>query len=309
MIIGKKVKKPTLISESLQIEYRIEKEQAEFVKYLGEEEEYRVPAEIEGYPVVQIAPYAFAERRNLYAVSLPEMVHTIGAHAFYNCRSLSSLSFYDRLEEIEDGAFKNCYQLKHLTLQTESSHKMVLKNILADITEGISVTIYYKDDVKTERAELVFPPYLVEYAENTPARILEKQAYGSGERYRHCLYSGQLDFEQYDQLFDYSVAVDEMEYPIRCAVSRVRYPYALKEENREHYENFLQSKMEKVLTYYIQREDADTLKWMLDTKRLSREAMNEASELCRKYGKNSLLPLLVEYQNENFKPKKKSFSL
>lgn len=309
MIIGKKVKKPTLISETLQIEYRIEKDEAEFVKYLGDEEEYQVPEKIEGYPVVKIAPYAFAERRNLYGVSLPELVHTIGAHAFYNCRSLTHLNFHDRLTDIEDGAFKNCYQLKHLTLQTAPDHRMVLKNILADLTEGISVTIYYKDEVKTERAELVFPPYLVEYAENTPARILEKQAYGSGERYRHCLYSGQLDFEQYDQLFDYSLAVDELEYPICCAVNRVRYPYALKEESREHYEAFLEEKMRKVLTYYIRKEDADTLKWMLETKRLSKDSMNDAADLCRKYGKNGLLPMLVEYQNENFKPKKKSFSL
>lgn len=309
MIIGKKVKKPTLISETLQIEYRMEEEQAEFVKYLGEEEEYQIPEKIEGYPVVQIAPYAFAERRNLYSLSLPEMVHTIGAHAFYNCRSLTDLSFHDRLVDIEDGAFKNCYQLQHLTLHTKPGRKMVLKNILTDLTEGISVTIYYKDDTKTERAELVFPPYLVEYAENTPARILEKQAYGSGERYRHCFYGGQLDFEQYDQLLDYSLAVDEIEYPIRCAVNRVRYPYALKEENRERYENFIQDKITKVLNYYIQIEDGDTLRWMLDTKRLSLEAMNEAVELCRKYGKNGLLPLLVEYQNVNFKPKKKSFSL
>lgn len=309
MIIGKKVKKPTVISEEWKIEYRIENEEAEFVKYLGEEDEYEVPETIEGYPIVKIAPYAFAERRTLYSVHLPAHVRVIGAHAFYNCRGLHSLGFYDELEDIEDGALKNCYSLTHLVLRTSPQNKMVLKNILMDTTEGIHVTIYYRDGVEEERAELVFPPYLVEFAENTPARILEKQAYGSGERYRHCLYSGLLDYEQYDQLFDFSIAVDNVEYPIQCAVNRIRYPYSLKEDSKSHYEAFVKKEIQKVLSFYIQKEDADTLKWMLDAKMLSKEEMNLASDLCRKYGKNSLLPMLVEYQNVHFKPKKKSFSL
>ena len=159
---------------------------------------------------------------------------------------------------------------------------LFLKNILADTPEGIHVTIYYEVDGDVKRAELVFPPYLVEYEENTPARILEKHAYGSGERYRHCIYSGLLDFEQYDQLFDFSVAVDHIEYPIQCAVGRLRYPYSLKEEYETKYEDFLRKEMDKVLSFYIKKEDGETVKWMLDTKRLNKEDMNLASDLCRK---------------------------
>lgn len=309
MIIGKKVEKPTMVSDELKIEYRIENDEAEFVKYLGEEDEYTVPETIEGVPVVKIAPYAFAERRTLYCVHLPKHVRVIGAHAFYNCRGLYSLGFYDELSDIADGAFKNCYQLHHLVLHTDSSHKMVLKNILMDITEGVLVTIYYENEKKTERAELVFPPYLVEFAENTPARIFEKQAYGSGERYRHCLYAGQLNFEQYDALLDYSIAVDQLEYPIQCAMNRLRYPYSLKTEYKDRYEEFVKKERMKVLDFYIKKEDSDMLNWMLEEKMLTKEDVNEATELCRKHGKNGLLPMLVEYQNVNFKPKKKSFSL
>lgn len=309
MIIGKKGKKPTVISDELKIEYRIENEEVEFVKYLGEEDEYTVPETIEGYPVVKIAPYAFAERRTLYSVDLPRHVRIIGAHAFYNCRGLYSLGFYDELVDIEDGAFKNCYMLSHLLLRTNPEHKMVLKNILMDTADGLLVTIYYENEHGSERAELIFPPYLVEFAENTPARIFEKQAYGSGERYRHCLYSGLLDFEQYDQLLSYSIAVDDMEYPIQCAMNRLRYPYRLKEDAKKQYEYFVKKEISKVLEFYIKREDADFIRWMLDEKMLSKADMNLASELCRKHGKNGLLPMLVEYQNVNYKPKKKSFTL
>ena len=305
MIIGKKVKKPTLISEELKIEYRIEQGEAEFVKYLGNEDEYEVPELIDGYPVTKIGAYAFAERRTLYSVMLPRKIRIIGAHAFYNCRGLTRLGFYDELIDIADGALKNCYSLSHLVFRTGAEPKMVLKNILADTTEGLLVTIYYGE----ERADLIFPPYLVEFSANEPARVQSKEAYGSGERYRHCLYGGQLDFSQYDALFDYSLAVDEMEYPIQCAVNRLRYPYQLKAEHKERYETFFRNEIKKVLSFYINKEDADVIKWMLEGKMLSKEEMNLAAELCRTKGKNSLLPMLVEYQNINFKPKKKSFSL
>lgn len=309
MIIGKKQKKPVLVSEEYQAEYRIEDGKAEFVKYLGQEEEYEIPKTIEDAPVTVLSAYAFSEHRNLISVHLPPMLERIGAHCFYNCRGLKELSLYDKLEEIEDGVFKNCQSLSHLTLSTMPENKLVIKNILMDTTEGIGVTIYYGEGEEAERAEVIFPPYLVEYEENTPARICEKQAYGSGERYRHCLYGGQLNFDQYDQLFDFSVAVDSLEYPIQSAVGRLRFPYSLKEEGRKRYEKFLKERIEKVLTFYIKREDTEMIQWFLDEKRLSQEEMGMAADLCRKYQKNGILPMLMEYQNENFKPKKKNFDL
>lgn len=309
MIIGKKVEKPVLIAKEYQAEYRIEGEKAEFVRYLGEEEEYEVPPFLDHYPVTRVGAYAFSEHRNLDSVHLPPQLEEIGAHAFYNCRGLKELSLYDKISEIEDGAFKNCGNLSHLTLYTMPDHKLVIKNILMDSTEGIGVTIYFEDGEKRERAEVVFPPYLVEYEENTPARICEKQAYGSGERYRHCLYDGQLNFEQYDGLFDFAVAVDSLEYPIRIAVNRLRYPYSLKEDGKTEYERFLKENNRKVLDYYVQREEQEVLEWMLKEKKLSKKEMNLAAELCRKHQKNSLLPMLMEYQNRNFKPEKKTFSL
>lgn len=309
MIVGKKQPKPVLISQEYEAEYRIENNEAEFVKYTGTKEEYEVPEHIDGYPVTRIDRYAFAEHRNLVYVKLPQEIKNIGPHAFYNCRGLEHLEFSDKIEDIEDGAFKNCDSLHHMILRTRPDHRLNIKNILADTDEGILVTIYYEGEQKTDRAELIFPPYLIEYAENTPGRVLEKQAFGSGERYRNCLYDGQLNFEQYDKLLDFSVAVDGIEYPIQCAVNRLMYPYALKEQYREQYETFLKKHMEKVLSFYIKKEDIDTLKWMIDGKRLSKDEMELAMELSRTHGKNGLLPMFMEYQNVNFKPKKKSFDL
>lgn len=309
MLIGGRVKKQVFISEEYHAEYYKEKDEIEFARYTGTEDEYEVPERIEGYPVTRVGRYAFAEQRNLIFVKLPLGIKTIGAHAFYNCRSMERLEFGDQLMDIEDGAFKNCEMLHHIILRTTSDSRLNIKNILADTGEGIRVTILYEDLHENNRAELVFPPYLEEYEENTPGRVFIRQAHGSGENYRNCLYDGQLNFEQYDKLLDYSIAMDRMDYPIQNAVSRLMYPYQLKEEYRVHYEKFVKDHLEEILTFFIKKEDSDTLKWMIDGKRMSKEDLNLAMTLARTNGKNGLLPMFMEYQNENFKPKKKSFDL
>lgn len=309
MMIEKKQPKPVLFSEEYETEYRIENGRAEFVKYTGCQEEYEVPAKLDGCPVTEIGKYAFAEHRNLTCVKLPPDIRQLGAHCFYNCRSLSRLEFGDQMDEIADGAFKNCDSLKYLILRTKPGRRLNLKNILMDTAEGVRVTIFYEKEAGQERAELIFPPYLVEYAENTPGRVLEKQAYGSGERYRHCLYDGQLNFEQYDHLLDFSVAMDQPAYPIQCAVGRLMYPYELKEASWKQYEHFLKSSMDQVLSFYIKREDEEVLRWLLEGKWLDRENLEAAIELCRTCGKHGLLPQLMEYQNQSFQAEKKRYEL
>ena len=96
---------------------------------------------------------------------------------------------------------------------------------------------------------------------------------------------------------------------IQNAVSRLMYPYQLKEEHRSHYEKFVTDHLLEILSFYIKNEDVETLKWMIDEKRLNKEDLNTAMTIARTNGKNSLLPMFMEYQNVNFKPKKKSFDL
>ncbi len=309
MLIGKKQEKPVLVSEEYHAEYRIENNEAEFVKYIGTDDEYEVPAVIDGCPVTRIGRYAFAERRNLLFVKLPISIRIIGPHSFYNCRSLERLEFGDKLVDIEDGAFKNCTSFKHMIYRTTSNARMTIKNILMDTADEVRVTIYFDDKEENNRAELIFPPYYVEYEENTPGRVFNRQAHGSGERYRNCMYDGLLNLEQFDHLLDYSVAMDQMEYPIQNAVSRLMYPYQLKEEHRVHYEKFVTDYLIEILSFYIKKEDVETLKWMIDEKRLNKEDLNTAMTIARTSGKNGLLPMFMEYQNVNFKPKKKSFDL
>ena len=65
MLIGGRVKKQVFISEEYHAEYYKEKDEIEFARYTGTEDEYEVPERIEGYPVTRVGRYAFAEQRNV----------------------------------------------------------------------------------------------------------------------------------------------------------------------------------------------------------------------------------------------------
>ncbi len=63
-----------------------------------------VPSSINGYPVVNIGDYAFANG-NLTSISIPTGVTSVGNHAFDSCSSLVSISFPNTLTGIGQYAF------------------------------------------------------------------------------------------------------------------------------------------------------------------------------------------------------------
>ena len=58
-----------------------------------------------------IAPYAFADCRDVREVVFPESLQSIGGHAFENCRSLNGVILPDQAAEIGERAFAGCANL------------------------------------------------------------------------------------------------------------------------------------------------------------------------------------------------------
>ena len=75
-----------------------------------------VPSTNDGYPVVEIAPGAFANKTKLKTVNLGENIVTIGEGAFENCSSLNKVTYYSNdstsLTTIGNSAFAGCRKLK-----------------------------------------------------------------------------------------------------------------------------------------------------------------------------------------------------
>ena len=129
----------------VQIEYRKTESGIEIVKLHGRCAEVRIPAEIDGMPVVAVAERTFAVKEELPAaepqdeldaeiifvteapaemtegqalrrVFLPDSVETIGSYAFHGCSALERVSLPLNLQEISLRMFDGCGSLEQVTL-------------------------------------------------------------------------------------------------------------------------------------------------------------------------------------------------
>ena len=88
-----------------------EKNQATIIKYFGTEKDVMVPETINGYAVIKIGDFSFANK-GITSVTLPDSVKKIGAYAFYCCEQLEIIDVPFNLEEINGYAFCGCSSLK-----------------------------------------------------------------------------------------------------------------------------------------------------------------------------------------------------
>ena len=72
---------------------------------------FTIPAKIDNYKVVSIAPLAFQGCNKLTSVIIPEGVTTIGSKAFLNCTSLALISLPSTVRNIASDAFSGCTNL------------------------------------------------------------------------------------------------------------------------------------------------------------------------------------------------------
>jgi hypothetical protein len=108
-------------------------------RYTGTNSTLAIPAEIEGYPVTEIAGVFSSTNVRLVSVIIPKTVKTIGKAAFsetdlqhvdlsdtsltslerevfYGCTSLQTVKLPDTLKTIGDAAFYKCINLQTITL-------------------------------------------------------------------------------------------------------------------------------------------------------------------------------------------------
>ena len=81
---------------------------ATLTAYRGNAAEVRIPATLDGYPVVAIADKAFENNTALSSVVIPSGVKEIGWFAFSGCVFLTDVTLPASLQSVEYGAFENC---------------------------------------------------------------------------------------------------------------------------------------------------------------------------------------------------------
>ena len=114
-------------------------------------------------------------------------------------------------------------------------------------------------DRETEIVKLVFPEHYEEAVENTPARILFTQHHGTGNNYRQCFYSRELDYRKYDELFVLAEAQEPREVLEDLVFWRMKYPYGLSGRARKNYEAYLSGQLGEIVEHLIKTDRIDRL--------------------------------------------------
>ncbi len=215
-------------------------------------------------------------------IVFPDSLREIGRYIFYGCGNLKKLEFSDSLMQIGCGAFTGCHALEKLAVHMKQGKKSGVKEMLGEMWQRIDVTFLYENkneqtvsekrlagdifeignlqrtDSKCE-ARLVFPEHYDEAVENTPARILYTEYHGSGSNYRQCFYNKELNYQEYDKLFEMAVVMDKLEVLVDMSFGRLEFPYELTEKAREEYCKYISKNLKEIAVYLVKQENIHRL--------------------------------------------------
>ena len=222
-------------------------------------------------------------------IVFPDTLKEIGRYIFYGCGNLKKLEFSDSLMQIGCGAFTGCHALEKLTVHMRQGKKSGVKEMLGEMWQRIDVNFLYeyeedsieKPDMMYRRenkseARLVFPEHYDEAVENTPARILYTEYHGSGSNYRQCFYDRELNYQEYDRLFEMAVAMDKLEVLVDMSFGRLEFPYELTGKARENYREYIRKNLEDIAEYLVKQEDMHRLEVISSQKLWTLEGIDSA---------------------------------
>ena len=222
-------------------------------------------------------------------IVFPDTLKEIGRYIFYGCGNLKKLEFSDSLMQIGCGAFTGCHALEKLTVHMRQGKKSGVKEMLGEMWQRIDVNFLYeyeedsieKPDMMYRRenkseARLVFPEHYDEAVENTPARILYTEYHGSGSNYRQCFYDKELNYQEYDRLFEMAVAMDKLEVLVDMSFGRLEFPYELTGKARENYREYICKNLGDIAEYLVKQEDMHRLEVISSQKLWTLEGIDSA---------------------------------
>ena len=228
-------------------------------------------------------------------IVFPDTLKEIGRYIFYGCGNLKKLEFSDSLMQIGCGAFTGCHALEKLTVHMRQGKKSGVKEMLGEMWQRIDVNFLYeyeedsieKPDMMYRRenkseARLVFPEHYDEAVENTPARILYTEYHGSGSNYRQCFYDKELNYQEYDRLFEMAVAMDKLEVLVDMSFGRLEFPYELTGKARENYREYIRKNLGDIAEYLVKQEDMHRLEMISSQKLWTLEGIDSALDCASK---------------------------
>lgn len=274
--------------------YEIDKDGAKIWRCFSHDSKAVIPEFLEGFPVTEVAPYAFSAHMDerlldgkcatfgsgavslsrmqeltplcgnrLEEIELPSTVTKVGRYCFYNCKNLHKISFSGNLNDWGSGAFTGCHQVNQLEVIMYREETSSLKDVLTELQEPLVVDYRFADESSGYHVKLVFPDYYEDGVENTPAKLINIAIYGSGLKFRNCFQKRVFQFGEYDRRFSYAVSQESFETAALMAEYRLRYPYGLHERAKEEFEKFLLEHKEAYGAFVVNRRELDVMMWFV----------------------------------------------
>lgn len=230
---------------------REEKLQAVITGLVLERRHVEVPQMIGGCPVTGIAPHAFAEKKQMRTLSLPDTLRSVGAFAFHNCPQLEEISLYDGIRDFHNGVVRQDRKLQRIRMTVREGNYTVMRDILSDTDARLQFSLQLPDG----EVRLLFPGYDYAFNENTMARTIQFSISGSGMVYRECVRRKGIGFREYDRLFP-RVIPDDPYAAAEIAADRLLFPYDLAQVHAGAYENYLRDHAQEALLHFVRQLNA-----------------------------------------------------
>ncbi|MBU5472412.1 leucine-rich repeat protein [Roseburia sp. MSJ-14] len=282
----------------------------------------KIPEQIEGQPVTELAAYTFAKEmdsepentsglscicgEDLQELHLPRTIKRLGRYIFYNCIQFEKFFFYSNISYMGAGAFTGCEKLSYLNMQEVPEEKSCLREILSDLKQKVQVKVLLEEKCKYE---LVYPEFFEEAEENTPARIINTVTHGMGIQYRNAFRDTKVIFREYDKLLETGKYNVDLTTRVEMAAARLSYPIELEENAKKDYILFLKKHLEQAANIFLQSEEQEKLRWLAETFVTTKEEMDILLKQAASQEQAEKVSMLMDIKHQRFSQKKKKFSL
>ena len=203
----------------------------------------------------------------LKRIVLPRGLEFTGDYAFYGCRSLTHLTVPSSLKRLGGGNFVACNHIRVLEFEMPEGEgfatPFAMRDVIGEVTYEVEARLVRRAAGREGRqvCRLLFPGYIEDSKENTPARIIEIKYEGMGYQYRQCFQGRELDLHQYDSLFPLTRAQELFQTSLSLALCRLCTPEGLGAEAEKTYVSWLTEHAEAAAEAVLSaaKEDAGCL--------------------------------------------------
>ena len=252
-----------------------------------------VPKEVDGVAVRVIGNHAFASRKELEEVVLPDSIDTMRGFCFHDCASLKRLTLCDSVVDFYDGCIKLCDALRDIVINVNEGNYRVLRSLLNDNGELLRVRLLMPD----AEALLTFPDYVTVATDNTMARTIQFDISGAGLAYRECVTRESVNYNEYDSMFN-RVVIDDISSCTDLVTGRLRFPHMLSEVAENTYKDWLFKNSAAVLSLLVRNEDTDKIRFLTNAELVDDAAVPLAIEEAARLKRTAVAALLTEHMRK-----------